>query len=76
MRKGSYQRGVQRAEEAVESLGRIVGLLVGVTQPLQCGDAEGDWDEARFYLIHFFCLYFKERVHARISKSNIYTYIL
>ena len=37
----THQTAVQRGEELVESLGRHVRLLVGVTEPLQRRDADG-----------------------------------
>lgn len=51
--RNSYQRGVQCAEEAIESLGRTVRLLIRVTQPLQGGDTVDDNDV--FSIIKGFC---------------------
>lgn len=77
--RNSYQRGVQCAEEAIESLGRTVRLLIRVTQPLQGGDTVDDNDV--FSIIKgfctpsinfFFCLHFKEWLqvqYSRIRKS-------
>lgn len=47
----SYQRGVERAEEAVESPGRTVRLLIRVTQPLQCGDTEDELTTSKISVI-------------------------
>ncbi len=36
----AYQTSIQRAEEVIESLGRIVRLLVSITQPLKSRDTD------------------------------------
>ena len=43
----SYQTGEQRAEELVQPLRGFVARLVGVTQPLQCGYADGSVEGTR-----------------------------